>query len=355
MYRWVYKSSSEMIVSIQKTIDILKKVHQSELEVGLRNAACHSQFFVHTHTTSKVCLFLHGFTAAPYQFQPLGKALFNKGYNVLVPLQPGHGIAGDWNRNNPPPLSTDIKTYQDFVLEWVEIAQTLAEEVVIGGLSTGGTLAAWLALNYPQKVDRALLFTPYLGNYNIIFDLLIKILPIYFEWFNKDASGNFGYKGFRVPALRIFLELGEQLLKQAQNHPSAPILMVCSESDRAVSRSKQQDFFTTVVKQQPKSWYYCFDDSLEIEHRMMTKLEDNDYEELVITLAKAFIGSDLTWRQFQDMAINIVQGEAYEKIQQELNLDPQTSQYLSAMMTQSFGCDNLKCINPQGIGVNSKH
>lgn len=346
MYGYVHQSSNKMRVSINQTVDILEKVRQSELEIGLRNAACRSQFLVHPYTTSKVCLFLHGFTAGPYQFEPLGKALFNQGYNVLVPLQPGHGLAGDWNSHNPPPLATDIKTYQEFVLNWVEIAKTLGEKVVVGGLSSGGTLTAWLALEYPQEVDRALLFTPYLSNQNLLFDLLIKILPVYFEWFNKDASGNFGYKGFRVPALRIFLELGEQVLKQAQNHPAAPILMVCSESDRAVSRSKQQDFFTRVVKQQPKSWYYCFDDSLEIEHRMMTKLEDNDYEELVITLAKAFIGTDLTWKQFQDMAIRIVQGEAYNKILQELNLDSQTSQYLSAMMTQRFGCDDLKCINP---------
>ena len=101
-----------------------------------------------------------------------------------------------------------------------------------------------------------------------------------------------------------------------------------------------------VLQQQPKSWYYCFDDSLHIEHRMMTKLEDNDYEELVITLAKAFVESDFTWGQFQQMANRIVRGESYEKIKQELNLDTQASQQLSAMMTPRFGCDRLKCINP---------
>jgi hypothetical protein len=79
---------------------------------------------------------------------------------------------------------------------------------------------------------------------------------------------------------------------------------------------------------------------------MMTKLEDNDYEELVITLAKAFVESDLTWAQFQQIAKQITQGQTYDQIQQELNLDSQASQQLSAMMTQRFGCDHLKCINP---------
>lgn len=335
-----------MTVTIQTTAEILEQVHQSESTIGLRNEACRSKFFIHPHTTSKVCLFLHGFTAGPYQFEPIGKAFFNKGYNVLIPLQPGHGLSGDWKRQNPPPLSTDIQTYQEFLLKWLQIAKTLGQEVVVGGLSTGGTLAGWLALEHPQLIDRALLFAPYLGSHNSLFDGLIKTLPIYFEWFNKDASGNFGYKGFRIPALRIFLQLGEKVLEQAKTRASAPILMVCSEGDRAVSLSKQQDLFRRILKQQPQSWYYCFDNSLHIEHRMMTKMEDNDYEELVITIAKAFVENDLTWGEFQQMAKQIVQGESYEYIKQELNLDNQASQQLSAMMTQRFGCDHLKCINP---------
>lgn len=335
-----------MIDNIKNTREILEQFQQLESKVGLKNEACRSKFFVHPHNTSKVFLFLHGFTAGPYQFEPIGKAFFNKGYNVLIPLQPGHGLAGNWHRQNPPPLSTEIETYQNFVLEWLQIAQTLGEQVIVGGLSTGGTLAGWLALEHPQKIHRALLFAPFLGSHNFLFDGLIKTLPIYFEWFNKDAPGNFGYKGFRIPALRIFLELGQDLLQQAAKTVSAPMLIVGSESDRAVSLSKQQDLFNMVLQQQPKSWYYCFDDSLHIEHRMMTKIEDNDYEELVITLAKAFVDSDLTWLQFQQMAKRIVQGENCDRIQQQLHLDLQASQQLSAMVTQRLGCEDFKCINP---------
>ncbi|WP_445633189.1 Alpha/beta fold hydrolase [Nostoc sp. DSM 114161] len=335
-----------MKIGIQKTAEILEQVHQLESTVGLKNEACRSKFLIHPEFTSKVFLFLHGFTAGPYQFEPLGKAFFNKGYNVLIPLQPGHGRSGNWSRQNPPPLPTDIQIYQQFLLEWLQIAKTLGEQVVIGGLSSGGTLAAWLGLEHPQEIDRALLFAPFFGSRYSLFDGLIKILPIYFEWFNKDAPGNFGYKGFRLKALRIFLQLGEEVLEKAQSSVCAPVLMVCSEADTAVSRSKHQEFFRRVVKQQPKSWYYCFDDSLHIEHRMMTKMEDNDYEELVITLAKAFVESDLTWLEFEQMAKRIAQGQAHEQILQELNLDSQVSQQLSVMMTQGFGCEDLKCINP---------
>ncbi|MEH2066970.1 MAG: alpha/beta fold hydrolase [Nostoc sp.] len=335
-----------MKIGIQKTLEILEQVHELESTRGLKNEACCSKFLIHPDFTSKVFLFLHGFTAGPYQFEPLGKALFNKGYNVLIPLQPGHGLSGNWSRQNPPPLPTDIQIYQQFLIEWLQIAKTLGQQVVIGGFSTGGTLAAWLALEHPQLIDRALLFAPFLGSRYSLFDRLIEILPIYFEWFNKNAPGNFGYKGFCLKALRIFLKLKEKVLEKAQGCVCAPILIVCSEADRAVSRSKQQEFFRRVVNQQPKSWYYCFDDSLHIEHRMMTKLEDNDYEELVITLAKAFVESDLTWIEFEQIAKQIAQGQPYDQIMREFNVDSQVSQQLSAMMTQGFGCDGLKCINP---------
>jgi alpha-beta hydrolase superfamily lysophospholipase len=332
--------------NFQAIAAFLQQVHQTESVLPLRNEACRSKFFVHPHVTPKVLLFLHGFTAAPYQFEPIGKAFFEAGYNVLVPLQPGHGQAGEWNRHNPPPLPTQIETYQQFVLKWLEVAQSLGQEVVVGGLSTGGTLAAWLALNYPQKIDRALLFTPFLNSRHRVFDWLIHWLPIYFEWFNKNSSGNFGYKGFYVPALRIFLRLAQEVVKQAKTTPSAPILMVCSEGDRAVSRAKQQELFQTVVSRQPKSWYYCFDDSLHIEHRMMTKLEDNDYEDLVITLARAYVESDLTWMQFQQLAQEVMQAGSEEAIAHTLNLDTQLAANLQAMMTQTFGCQQLECISP---------
>ncbi|MEH1899721.1 MAG: alpha/beta fold hydrolase [Nostoc sp.] len=224
-----------MKVGIQNTAEILEQVHQLESTVGLKNEACRSKFLIHPYFTSKVFLFLHGFTAGPYQFEPLGQAFFNKGHNVLIPLQPGHGRSGNWSCKNPPPLPTDIQIYQQFLLKWLQIAKTLGQQVVIGGLSTGGTLAAWLALEHPQEIASTLLFTPYLASRYSLLDQLIKILPIYFEWFNKDASGNFGYKGFCLKALRIFLQLVGEVSEKAKGCVSAPILMVCSEADRAVN------------------------------------------------------------------------------------------------------------------------
>ncbi|MCU0570949.1 MAG: alpha/beta fold hydrolase [Oculatellaceae cyanobacterium Prado106] len=271
------------------TAAILEQAKQEEEMLPLRNAQCRSRFYFHNRPTEVVCLFFHGFTAGPYQFEPLAKACYDAGYNVLIPRLPGHGQAGDWNWRQPPPLPTDPAVYQRAVAEWVGIAKMLGDRLVVGGLSTGGTLAAWSALNYPHLVDRALLFAPFMGARFGWVDELIKHLPIYFEWFNKNASGNFGYKGFRLPALKLFLKMRDRCFKQVHRRPAPPMLMVCSEADQVTSRQKQQQFFQSAVRYQPQSWYYSFDKRYKIRHRMMTRIEGNRYEDLVVNLAKAYI------------------------------------------------------------------
>jgi alpha-beta hydrolase superfamily lysophospholipase len=285
------------------TAAIVKQAKIREDALPVRNEKCRSKFFFHPHPTSKVFIFFHGFTAGPYQFEPLGEALFQEGYNVLAPLQPGHGVAGEWNGENPPPLSEDPQVYQQFVLEWLQQAKPLGKQLIVGGYSTGGTLAAWLAQEYPQEIEKTLLFAPYLSGMNKLVDWLIEILPFYYEWLNKDNPGNFGYDGFPIPAARIFLDMGQQILDQAKNTPATPMLIVSSESDQATNLHEHRELFETVLNYQPKSWYYCFDKELDIPHTMMTKLEGNNHLHLLINLAKAYVESDLTWAEVEEKGL----------------------------------------------------
>jgi dienelactone hydrolase len=289
--------------------------------------------FFQPNPSPKVCLFFHGFTAGPYQFEPLGEALFQAGYNVLVPLQPGHGVAGNWDGNNPPPLPEDPQVYQQFALDWVEKAKLLGKQLIIGGYSTGGTLAAWLAQEHPQHIEKTLLFAPYLSGTNKLVDWLIEILPFYYEWLNKDNPGNFGYDGFPIPALRFLLDMGQQILDQAKNTPATPMLIISSEGDRATNFHEHKELFESVLKHQPKSWYYCFDKALKIPHTMMTEPEGNHYLNLLITLAKAFIDSEVTWADIEEISYQVRQGKPFNAAVDQLNLNQQVSPDLSVIMS----------------------
>ncbi|MBD2776617.1 alpha/beta hydrolase [Iningainema tapete] len=316
------------------TAAIIQQAKTLEENLPIRNDACRSLFFLHPHPTAKVCLFFHGFTAGPYQFAPLGKTLFAAGYNVLIPLQPGHGVAGNWHRDNPPPLPTEKEVYQKFALSWLEVAQTLGQQVVIGGLSTGGVLAAYLALEYPQHIDQALLFAPYVSGNNKIVNLLVEVLPIYFEWLNKDNPGNFGYEGFRIPALRIFLEMAQEIKQRVEDTLEVPMLIISSQSDAAIDEDEIQALFASVIKHQSKSWYYSFDKFFNIPHTMMTKAEGNQFQDLLNTIARAYVESDITWNELIELGYHILQGKTFDAAVKHLNLtkiSPNVSVLLAVM------------------------
>ena len=315
------------------TATIIEQAKTREDALPLRNEKCRSKFFFHPHPTPKVCLFFHGFTAGPYQFEPLGEAFFQAGYNVLVPLLPGHGVAGEWNGNNPPPLPEDPQVYLQFVQEWLQQAKPLGKQVILGGYSCGATLAAWLALEQAQQIEKTLLFAPYLSSSLKITDWLIEILPFYYEWLNKDNPGNFGYDGFRIPAVRLFLDMGQDILNRAKTTPATPLFIISSESDHATSLHVQWKLFEAVLQYQPKSWYHCFEQVLDMPHTMMTKAEGNDYLGLLITLAKAYVESDLTWSEVEEIGSLMLQGKTFDAAVAQLNLNQQVSPELSVMMT----------------------
>ncbi|MBW4671842.1 MAG: alpha/beta fold hydrolase [Cyanomargarita calcarea GSE-NOS-MK-12-04C] len=314
---------------------IIEQTEALEKTLPLKNEACRSKFFFHPQPTAKVCLFFHGFTAAPYQFEPISKILFEAGYNVLIPLLPGHGIAGKWNSKNPPPLPTEREVYQEFALSWLKVAQSLGNEIVVGGLSGGGTLAAWLALECSQEINKALLFSPYLSSYNTILDLFVEILPIYYDWDGKPDTDTIGYGGFKMPALRLFLDMGQEIVERVRYYPTAPMLVISSENDKAIDPEDLKAFFESLMKKQSKSWYYRFEKFFEIPHTMMTEAEGNKYQNLLNALVKAYVLSDISWEQLLEIGYHMLQGKTFDAAVKELSLSevvvPEVSNFLAIL------------------------
>jgi esterase/lipase len=314
-----------------KKLAIARKIQASESQLPLMAQTGGSQFLLQPNS-DKVCLFFHGFTAIPEQFAIIGKAFYRAGYHVLIPLLPGHGIAGEWNGDNPPPLPEDQQLYQKFGLHWLEIARSTGKEVIIGGLSGGSTLAAWLALEHPEQIDKALIFAPYLSGSNKVVDLFVRIFNIYFQWRHDPQVVSFGYDGFVMPALRLFLDMGTEILAKAQTQKAAPMLIVSSESDRAVGNREHEKLFNAVIQSQPKSWYVCFDDVLDIPHNMMTQAEGNEHVDLLISLALAYANSNVTWEEMVALSNRVKHGNSFETAIEELDLHGRVAPSMAAMM-----------------------
>ncbi len=314
------------------TSEIIQETKARDRAQPLINDKCESQFFFHPHPTVKVCLFFHGITATPEQFLPIGEAFFQAGYNVLIPLLPGHGVAGNWNHSNPPPLPKDEQVYKQFALQWLQQVQELGEQVIVGGLSGGSTLAAWLALERPEEIYRALVCAPYLSATNKLVDLIVQNLDFYFQWKRKPGIVGFGYDGFELPAMRVFFDMGQDVIKRAEKRVAAPMLVLSSESDRAVGKEDHKALFEEAVKLQPKTWYYCFSRALDVGHNMMTKAEGNEHVDLVIAITKAYVESDLTWAEVMEMGLRLKQGNTFNTIVNDLNLSQRISPDMNTMM-----------------------
>ncbi len=320
-----YKSATAAIV--KEAADLARKT-------PLRNPLCAPIFLFHPLPTAKVCLFFHGFTAAPYQFGPIAKVLYQAGYNVVVPLMPGHGQAGNWGPQLPPPLPQDAKVYQDFALAWLKRVSPLGKTIVVGGLSGGGTLAAWLAQEQPTLISKTLLFAPYLSGSNIVLDMFTRMTKGYQGWIIPPGVQPPGYPGFMVPALRVFLEMGKQVLDRSnKTKATASMFVISSASDRAVNNMDHRILFERTLAHQPKTWYLCFDRVQDIPHTMMTQAEGNNYEQLLVQLAKAYIEADLTWAELKKIALRMAKDESCVSAVKVLGLEKRGAAGLPTVMT----------------------
>lgn len=92
-------------------------------------------------------LLIHGFTSTPYQFKELADYLSGKGFNVSVPLLPGHGtFAKDL-------IPTTPKDWQKAVEDAYIDLKKISKKVFIVGNSFGCNLALWLVKKFDNQAS----------------------------------------------------------------------------------------------------------------------------------------------------------------------------------------------------------
>ncbi len=86
----------------------------------------------------------HGFTGNPHSMRGLAEAFAAAGHTVELPRLPGHGTHVD------DMLDTTWDDYASAIeAAYVDLAAR-TEQVVVAGLSMGGTLTVWLAAHHPE-------------------------------------------------------------------------------------------------------------------------------------------------------------------------------------------------------------
>ena len=178
---------------------------------------CAIQLLDHGHPTEQVFVLLHGLSNCPAQFTKLGRLLFERGHNVVVPLVPYHGeenrLATDWGRLSAEDMLEAGNQAAD-------LARGLGTKVTAAGLSISGATVAWMAQNR-SDVSRAVLLAPFLAPAGIprwAWTPLERLffLPNMFFWWDSTKRENLEGPPYAYPrfATRV---IGETMFSAGQS------------------------------------------------------------------------------------------------------------------------------------------
>ncbi|MEM6596805.1 MAG: alpha/beta hydrolase [Cyanobacteria bacterium P01_C01_bin.69] len=116
------------------------------------NDGNYAKILHHGEPTENVIVLIHGLTDSPYYMSAIAADFAHTGFNVVLPLLPGHGL------KRPGRIFRQIKH-----IDWVNtvdaacaVAQSLGKKVSIGGLSTGGALSVHKIIRNPKDINGGL-------------------------------------------------------------------------------------------------------------------------------------------------------------------------------------------------------
>ena len=202
-------------------------------------------------------LAIHGFSACPQQFFQLGPLLAYQGFEVLVPVLPGHGLRprpdGTENLDQVPDADSWASGYGGLAENMNQIAALAGGERILIGYSLGGTVAINAALRAPDLYARLLLVAPLIeirggAGLQAAVDLLGRT-PGIRDWGPKPpelaaacaewtAAGRTGFCDYRLAHIPALIQLAAQNRDWLPRQPlTLPTQFILADADAVISNA----------------------------------------------------------------------------------------------------------------------
>jgi len=292
-------SENNPAISFDDAISRLDAIASEQSANPDLNPVCYTRALTHGEKTENVIVLFHGFTSCPEQMALLGEQFFERGYNVLIPLQPHHG---ELDRVNNTTNQISSEELAEFANQSVDIARGLGDNITVAGISGGGAISVWLAQER-DDIAVAMPIAPFLGIHFIPTFLnrpvanLLDNIPNIGQWWdpvkkeNNPYTGEYQYPRYGTHGLAEYLRLGFAAERDAKdNAPTAKIIMVSNASDLSVSNGIIDEFVKLWEKHNTSGENviesFRFDSSLKLPHDVITP--ERDEKNTTIVYPKLF-------------------------------------------------------------------
>lgn len=211
--------------------------------------------------TQYAVVFLHGFSASRQEIAPLPAALAQSlGANLFATRFHGHG------RGGPAMLEGSVNDWLNDAQEALEIGKRLGQNVIVIGLSTGGSAATWLAAQNDPKLAACVLISPNYGLANASGALLAWpwgghlaewVIGKEREWKPLNAE-QAKYWTWKYPVRALLPMMGMVKTVQSLNFEQimTPTLMIYSPQDKVVNTRITNSYFQRLGAPHKKRWLY---------------------------------------------------------------------------------------------------
>lgn len=218
---------------------------RNERRVAL-NPLCEPLVLVHGRRTRRAIVLLHGVSSCPRAFVDFAPILHARGDTVIAPVMPENGHADRASDALRDLTAEKLAAWADAA---VDVAAGLGEEVIVLGISAGGTAAAWAAQNRPE-VARVVLVAPFfgLGRFGVRGNMLLMramlLIPPVSVWKDPILRERYegmphAYKRQSTRATGEIMRLGLATVRQARARPPAAgsAAIVTNAADTAVDNA----------------------------------------------------------------------------------------------------------------------
>jgi carboxylesterase len=258
------------------------------------------RWMVHSLRTTRTAVLLHGLTATPYQFYPLGEALFNQGYNVVIPRFPAHALQ---DRLTDAPARLTAEQMVETACRALDIAHGLGDRVSVAGLSMGGVTTSWAA-QYRSDVDHAMIISPAYAVQIIPLRLTslattgLLLYPNFYRWWDKNLKDDLrpplnNYPRLATHALAQVMRLGLLVRAEGQRKPPAAryVTMVLNPCDPSVDNRAAERLLAGWKQAGAQNvTRYAFDEFCQLGHDLVSADHPQQNVELVLPILVALLG-----------------------------------------------------------------